>query len=138
MTQPLLKAIAAPPVTVLLVEPEVLARMILADYLRGCGYVVHETASGEEGLEALRGQMEIDVVLAEINEIGSMNGFEFAHTVRDLHPGVEVLLTASLANAAERCHELCEHRIVKKPYTPQEIVNQINILRQKRRGRGRF
>lgn len=126
-----------PPVTLLLVEPDVLARLVLAEYLRGCGYVVHEAGTADEALKALQGEWPVEIVLAEINDIGSMSGFELAHAIRDAHPLIDVILTSSLTGAAEKCHELCEHRVIKKPYTPQEIVTQINILRQRRRSRGK-
>jgi CheY-like chemotaxis protein len=137
MTQRALQAEAEPPVAVLLVEPDVLSRLVLADYLRGCGYIVHEASSAEEALAALAGTLQIDIVLAEINGIGAISGFELAHEIRKSHPDVDVILTASVANAAEKCHELCQHRVIKKPYTPQQILDQLNLLRQKRRARSK-
>ena len=137
MNQLNLKLPPEPPVTLLLIEPDVLARLVLADYLRGCGYVVVEVASADEAIEALRSTMEIELILSEIHDIGSMSGFEFAHSVRATHPNIDVILTTNQAHAAQKCHELCEHRVIKKPYTPQEIVRQIQMLRQNRRSRKR-
>jgi CheY-like chemotaxis protein len=135
MNQLNLKVAPEPPISLLLIEPDVLARLVLADYLRGCGYVVFEVASVDEAMEALRSTTEIELVLAEIHDVGSMNGFEFAHFVRVTYPNIDVILTSGQAHTAEKCHELCEHRVVKKPYSPQDIVRQINMLRQKRRNR---
>jgi CheY-like chemotaxis protein len=137
MNQPGLQIPSDPPVTLLLIEPDVLARLVLADYLRGCGYVVFEVSSADEAIEALRSPTEIDLVLAEIHGIGSMSGFEFAHSVRVTHPHIDVILTTNQSHAAEKCHQLCEHRVIKKPYTPQDIVRQINMLRQNRRNRNK-
>ena len=39
---------ASPPETVLFVEDEALVRMDLAQYLRECGYQVHEAANASE------------------------------------------------------------------------------------------
>jgi CheY-like chemotaxis protein len=135
MNQPNLKLPPDPPVTLLLIEPDVLARLVLADYLRGCGYIVVEVSSADEAIEALRSTTEIELVLSEIHDIGSMSGFEFAHSVRMTHPNIDVILTSNQTHAAQKCHELCEHRVVRKPYTPQEIVRQIHMLRQNRRSR---
>jgi CheY-like chemotaxis protein len=131
MSQPHLK-VQEPSVALLLVEPDVLARLVLADYLRGCGYVVFEVSSAPEALEALRGSTQVELILSEIHDIGEMSGFELAHAVRSIHPNIDVILTSSQAHTAEKCHELCEHSVVKKPYTPQDIVRQINMLRRKR------
>lgn len=119
--------------TLLLVEPDVLARAVLTEYLRGCGYVVHEAGTAQEALEALRVCLDIDLVLTEIQGIGTLSGFELAHAIRLGFPGVDVILTASEAGAAEKCHDLCEHRIVRKPFTPLDLLRQIRLLRQKRR-----
>jgi CheY-like chemotaxis protein len=135
MNQPNLKLPPEAPVTLLLIEPDVLARLVLADYLRGCGYIVVEVSSADEAIEALRSSIEIELILSEIHDIGSMSGFEFAHSVRMTHPDIDVILTSNQSHAAQKCHELCEHRVVRKPYTPQEIVRQIHMLRQNRRSR---
>jgi len=39
---------ASPPETILFVEDEALVRMDLAQYLRECGYQVHEAANASE------------------------------------------------------------------------------------------
>src|SRR5580692_10045431 len=107
MTQAAFKAQFEPQVSLLLVEPDVISRTVLADYLRGCGYIVHESITAVEALEALGSELPIDIVLAEIHEIGTMTGFELAHAIRKNHPSVDVILTSSVVNTAEKCHELC-------------------------------
>ncbi|HEY4341576.1 MAG TPA: response regulator [Steroidobacteraceae bacterium] len=137
MSQPQ-RAISPPQGTLLLIEPDVLARTVLADYLRGCGYVVHEVSTAEEALAVLQGAMPgepIEFVVSEIHGIGSMTGFELAHAIRDSHPDLDVILASSQTNAAQKCHELCEHRTIKKPFSPEDLMRHIHLLRQKRRGR---
>ena len=46
--------IHAPPETILFVEDEALIRMDMAEFLRECGYRVHEAANAEEAREALQ------------------------------------------------------------------------------------
>ena len=137
MSQPQ-RAISPPQATLLFVEPDVLARTVLADYLRGCGYVVHEVSTAEEALAVLRGAMPgepIEFIVSEIHDIGSMTGFELAHAVRDSHPDLDIILVSSQTNAAQKCRELCEHRTIKKPFTPEDLMRHINLLRQERRSR---
>ena len=40
--------------SIIVVEPDVLARMVIPDYLRNCGYKVIEAVSGEDVLTVLR------------------------------------------------------------------------------------
>jgi CheY-like chemotaxis protein len=41
--------------------------MDMAEFLRGCGYVVHEAATAEEAIEALQAIFLIDLVFTDIN-----------------------------------------------------------------------
>ena len=47
--------------TILVVEDEILIRLVIADYLRGCGYKVYEASSGDEAMILLQqGDLKID------------------------------------------------------------------------------
>ena len=70
--------IHAPAQTILFVEDEALIRMDMAEFLRECGYRVHEAANANEALEALRAKFAIDLVFTDINLPGGMNGLELA------------------------------------------------------------
>jgi DNA-binding response OmpR family regulator len=122
-----------PPSTVIVVEPEILARMVIADYLRGCGYKVIETGSADDVFAVLRSDIKIDVLLCEVSGIGATDGFSLAKEIRKIYPTIDVVLTSGITNAAEKSHNLCEDSMMKKPYHPEDIVRQINILRERRR-----
>jgi len=122
-----------PPSTVLVVEPDILVRMVIADYLRNCGYRVFEGATAEDVVTVLGTEQKIDVIFAEIQLSGSMDGFGLAQWVREKHPGVEVILTSGIARTAEQAADLCDEGPLDKPYHPQEVVRRINILLERRR-----
>ena len=67
-------------------------RMIIADYLRGCGYKVIEAVTADDVATVLGTQQKIDLVFAEVQLGGSMDGFGLARWVREKHPGVDVIL----------------------------------------------
>src|SRR5262249_24863211 len=122
-----------PPSTVLVVEPDILVRMVIADYLRNCGYRVFEGATAEDVVTVLGTEQKIDVIFAEIQLSGSMDGFGLAQWVREKHPGVEVILTSGIARTSEQAADLCDEGPLDKPYHPQEVVRRINILLERRR-----
>ncbi|HEY0748197.1 MAG TPA: response regulator [Steroidobacteraceae bacterium] len=122
-----------PPSTVIVVEPDILARMVIADYLRGCAYKVIEVSLAEEALTVLRADIQVDVVLCEVKGIGAMDGFSLARQIRQTYPAIDVVLTSGTSTAAEKSHELCEENVVNKPYQPQDIMARINLLREHRR-----
>jgi DNA-binding response OmpR family regulator len=123
----------ASPSTVLVIEPDILVRMTIADYLRQCGYRVFEGATADDVVSVLGTRQKIDVIFAEVQLGGSMDGFGLARWVREKHPGIDVILTAGIAKAAEQAADLCDEGPLEKPYHPQEVGRRINILLERRR-----
>jgi CheY-like chemotaxis protein len=136
MSQPSGAGGPAPPTSapvIIVVEPEILVRMVIAEYLRNCAYKVIEAGSADDALAVLRSELKVELVFAEVHGIGAMDGFSLATEIRRTYPDVDVILTSGVANAAEKSHALCEGRVIDKPYQPQDIVRRINILRERRR-----
>jgi CheY-like chemotaxis protein len=123
----------ATPSTILVVEPEILVRMVIASYLRDCGYKVLEGASAADVITVLGSGQKVDVVFSEVRLRGKVNGFGLAHLVREQYPDVDVILTTGPARAADKASDLCEDGPLEKPYEPQEVVRRINLLRERRR-----
>ena len=123
----------APPITVLVVEPDILVRMVIADYLRDCGYKVLEAVAVDDALAVLASGQQIDVIFTEVQLSSSMSGFGLAHWVRANHPSIDVILTSGVNGAAEKAGDLCDDGPLEKPYHPQEFVRRINLLRERRR-----
>ena len=125
----------APSPTVLVVEDEVLIRLVIADYLRDCGYKVHEAVSGEEAIAILQApEVSIDVVFSDVEMPGSMDGFALARWVRANKPGMEVILTSGIERSADIAATLCEAGpLMKKPYSSQDVVDRLRQLAAKAR-----
>jgi CheY-like chemotaxis protein len=123
----------ATPSTILVVEPDILVRMVIANYLRDCGYKVLEGASAADVTAVLGSEQKIDVVFSEVRLHGQMDGFGLARLVREQYPDIDVILTTGAARAADKASDLCEDGPLEKPYHPQEIVRRINLLREQRR-----
>ena len=125
----------APSPTVLVVEDEVLIRLVIADYLRDCGYKVHEAVSGEEAIAILQApEVSIDVVFSDVEIPGSMDGFALARWVRANKPGMEIILTSGIERSADIAATLCEAGpLMKKPYSSQDVVDRLRQLAAKAR-----
>ena len=130
---PLTPQPCTPPQTVLVVEDEVLARLVIADYLRECGYRVHEAASGTEALEVLQSpEVSIDIVFSDVEMQGDMDGFGLARWVRTNMPRTQVILTSGAERSADIAGTLCEAGpLLKKPYPSQDVVDRIKQLTAK-------
>jgi len=115
--------------TVLIVEDEILVRMVIADYLRECGYRVIEAGNAAEAIKVLRSPERVDIVFSDVQMPGEMDGFGLASWVRGNIPGLKVLLTSGNARAASTAGDLCEEGpLEQKPYHPQTILTRIRRL----------
>lgn len=118
--------------TVIVAESDVFARMVLAQFLRECGYEVLEAATSDDVLALLRSGRAVDVLLLDAQISGGLAGFTLTRHVRENFPGIEIVLTFGVARAAEKAGEICDDGPLERPYHPQEIVNRIRRLRQSR------
>jgi DNA-binding NtrC family response regulator len=121
--------------TILVVEDEVLIRLVIAEYLRDCGYRVIEAAHADEALLVLRkSELVIDIVFTDVEMPGSMDGFALAQWVRNNRPGMDVILAGSVGRAVQAASDLCDAQDnVPKPYDPQSVHDRIRRLLASRR-----
>jgi DNA-binding response OmpR family regulator len=112
---------------ILMVEPDVLVRQPIAEYLRECGYKVVETGSTDEALLVVNARtMSIDIVLADAQAPGKLDGFGLARWIREHRPSAKVILAGTVANEAKEAGDLCEEGpLLSKPYDPQLLVDRI-------------
>lgn len=80
--------------TVLVVDDEVLIRMLLADVLRDNGLEVLEAANADEALVLLDSALAIDVVLTDVRMEGSIDGLQLAQTVRANRPELKIVVAS--------------------------------------------
>ena len=118
---------------VMVVEPDVLVRMTVADYLRECGYRVVEAITGEEALSILGAGVKVDTILSAVKLLGTIDGFTLAQRIREGFNGVEVILTTGYAMTAKKAGELCELGAGKRPYHPDLIVDRLKLLFERHR-----
>lgn len=119
--------------SVMVVEPDVLVRMTIADYLRECGYRVVEAITGEEALRILGAGIKVDTILSAVKLEDAMDGFALAQRIREGFGGVEVILTTGYAMTAKKAGELCDQGPGKRPYHPDLIVDRLKLLFEKHR-----
>jgi DNA-binding response OmpR family regulator len=124
--------------TILMVEPDALIRMVIAEHLRECGYRVIEGVAAQDVWAVLDSGRRIDIVLADVKLAGAEDGFSLARRIRQTHSDIDVILTSGIAGAAQESHDLCAEGPVKKPYEAQDIEARIRILVERRRAANRL
>ena len=120
---------------ILVVEDEVLVRMMLADVLDDAGFQVIEAAHADEALRVLEAGLEIHAIMTDVEMPGgSMNGFALARTVREQRPDIGVLIASGRAapspgDLPDLCH------FIAKPVHPATLVHVIRSLLRPPEGR---
>jgi CheY-like chemotaxis protein len=118
-----------PTPTVLVVDDEILIRLVIADYLRECGYRVFEAGGPEDAVSILQSDLKIDIVFADLELPGPSSGLELARWIRRRHPNVRVIVTSGVSSSAELAGELCEAGPpIAKPYESDAVVQRIRSL----------
>jgi CheY-like chemotaxis protein len=115
--------------SILVVEDEVLIRLVLAAHLRGCGYRVIEAASGEEAVQVLESDQNLEVLFTDVHLPGAIDGFALSRWAKRLRPGIKVVITSGTERAAQQASDLCDDEpYLTKPYDPAALVREIRRL----------
>ena len=111
--------------TVLVVEDEVLVRMVVADELRNAGYTVIEASNAHEALDLLRNSVDVRLIFSDVRMPGTMDGVGLARVVRSEFPMIKIVLTS--ANLTR--FDWAEHDgFFQKPYDAAKIIKHIKTL----------
>ena len=120
-------------VRALIVDDSSVMRKIVERSLRQAGLdqlVVHEAASGVEGLEVLKGK-QVDLILSDIN-MPSMDGLEFLRQVQaqNLAPGVPVVMitTESSEEHVRQAIQAGARGYIRKPFTAEQVKERVLSL----------
>jgi CheY-like chemotaxis protein len=114
-------------VVVLVVEDEVLVRMVLSDMLDDAGFKVIEAANADEALRVLAAVPEIEVVITDVEMPGgSIDGFELARRVRNQWRMGVLLASGRQMPGADGLPD--GTHFLLKPYSSDLLVKLIKTL----------
>ena len=109
---------------VLLVDDEVVVRMVVADALGDAGFTLLEAGTGAEALRLLEETPDIALLLTDIGLPGGMNGRQLARHVRSSRPDLGIIfMTGYDEDAAGGSAELTGIEIIAKPFDLDDLVS---------------
>ena len=116
--------------TVLVVDDETSVRMLVRDVLGDLGYGALEAADGAAGLEILRTDARIDLLVTDVGLPGGMNGRQVADAARELRPGLRVLFITGYAENAVLSHGHLDPgmHILTKPFAIDALAEKMRAL----------
>jgi len=113
---------------VLVVEDEVLVRMMLADVLDEAGFRVVEAAHADEALRVLAARNDVETRVTDVEmPAGSMNGYRLAQQVKQAYPALQIVVVSGregpgLGDLPDRAAFLA------KPVHPETLVRLLRSL----------
>lgn len=115
---------AAPVKRILLVEDELLIRLVVGEELRDAGYDVVECFNADEALILLKSGVGFDLIVSDVRMPGAVDGMGLLAWVRNSHAALPVILTsghleptvALLGGAA---------RFLAKPYSLDVVISAV-------------
>jgi len=116
--------------TVLVIDDEPTVRMLVTEVLQDLGYAAIEAADGPSGLEALRSDRRIDLLVTDVGLPGGMNGRQIADAARVARPGLTVLFITGYAENAVISHGDLDRgmHVMTKPFTMEALAKRIKEL----------
>lgn len=130
--------LAEPPMTcsgetVLVVDDEPSVRMFVSEALGGCGYIVIEAADSLAGLQLLRSDTRIDLLVTDIGLPGGIDGRQMADTGRGIRPGLPVLFMTGYAqpHVLDNAQLELKTAVLTKPFALETLTLNINNLLRK-------
>lgn len=109
----------------LLVEDEVLIRMMLARDLRERGYTVVEAGNADHAWRYLTSGAPCDLLVSDIRMPGSMDGVGLAARVRAERPALPVVLVSARIDEVEPG---TADALLRKPYDPAAVAAVVREL----------
>lgn len=118
------------PTTVLLVEDEMLVRMMVVDHLEELGFRVVEAGSAAEARERLAA--DDGATAAAVVDVGLPDGKgdALAAEIRDQRPGLAIVIASGYGehDLRERFRGDSRIAILGKPYDPDQLVAALAAL----------
>jgi DNA-binding response OmpR family regulator len=110
---------------VLIVEDDVLLRLITASNLREAGFEVVEVANAAEAVIVLN-SMAVDAMLADVNMPGKMNGLALAKWVQSHGRNTKIILTSDAEQSSGDAKEY--GYFLAKPYDGNEVERLLRTI----------
>ncbi len=115
---------------VLVVDDDPAIRGLVADALRGEGYVVDVAAHGREALEAMRANRPDTVVLDLMMPV--MDGFAFLEACQQeqLCPDVPIVVISAVHDLLRRVENMPINACIAKPFDLDDLVRTVGRFAQ--------
>jgi signal transduction histidine kinase len=118
--------------TVLVIDDEVIVRMLMVELLEDAGYRVIEAHDGPSALKALQQEGPIDVLVTDVGLPGGMNGRQVADAARETRPAIAVLFVTGYADMRAVGEDMAGGmQVMAKPFEGDELLRRVAELAER-------
>jgi PAS domain S-box-containing protein len=116
--------------TVLVIDDEVIIRMLVAEVLTDLGYTAIEAGDGATGLKVINSDARIDLLVTDVGLPGGLNGRQVADAARAVRPSLKVLFITGYAENAVLSHGHLDPgmHVMTKPFAMDELATRVRDL----------
>lgn len=116
--------------TILVVDDEPTVRMLVTEVLSDLGYTLIEAADSAGGLNLLRSDVRIDMLITDVGLPGGMNGRQMADAAREVRPGLRTLFITGYAESAAIGAGQLEPgmHVLTKPFAIETLAARVREL----------
>jgi len=97
-------------------------------YLEELGYTAVCATSGQEALDILVSEPDIDLLFSDVVMPGGMNGYELSEKALQNRPELKVLLTSGYADNTAKPDAISFESLLRKPYSRTALAQRIRSL----------
>jgi len=115
--------------TVLVVEDEPVVRGVILEMLSEQGYQTLEAFDGPSGLQILRGDQPIDLLITDVGLPG-VNGRQLADQARELRPQLKVLFITGYAENGAMAEGFLrpDMEMITKPFDHDQLSRRVRAM----------
>jgi two-component system, response regulator PdtaR len=112
---------------ILIVEDEALVRLSAVGMLEDAGFRMIEAVNGDDALELLEADSDVQLLFTDVNMPGAINGLALAKRVHDRWPHIRIMVAS--ARPMSQPNELpAGSRFEQKPYSADTMVRHAREL----------
>ena len=118
------------PVCILLVEDDLLVRLVLAEELEREGFAVCQAENADQAIALLQNPpAAFTLLVTDIHMPGRLNGLDVARRMRGEHPEVPIVYTTGRPEALDGFDRIgAKEALVQKPYAPSDVLIVVRRL----------
>ena len=111
--------------TILVVDDEVLIRMMVVDELLDQGFTCEEASSGAEAISVLERNSDVGLMITDIGLPDGLDGNELASRARAMRPDLKIMLMTGYTDAKAPAEGMA---VLTKPFDMGDLVRQVDGL----------